>query len=448
MTDRGIRAATTSVKSGRVRQIELRDDGERGAGRLVFLVRANKAGCSSEFYGAWHRDGRRRLTKLGSYPAMSLADARKKFREDCQPQIQEGRDPTGPRAFRRNVAPTVEDLFEAYIADLEARGKTGADSARSMLLGPNGLAEVIGRKRLASQVTPDDILPHLHAINARGKAHYSGTVRAWARAAFQFALKSRYRTDGAGCRIDWGVTHNPVDPIEPPKGWRSPGQRFLTPTEFRDFYLWLERVQTAHRYRAAAALRLMMVTGQRPQEIFNLSVEHYSSLDREFHWKTTKNKKPHTLPVARQAAEILQRLGHNEHGLYFPRQKDPAEPMREYSGRQLVDKYIAETGAKPFVQRDLRRTFKTLAGRAGISKEDRDRLQNHAAKDVSSKHYDRYDYWREKCWAVERWSQAIDAMLSTEGAIPMDVLASPQPLIQLEARIVPDVQDDLSSATI
>jgi hypothetical protein len=44
----------------------------------------------------------------------------------------------------------------------------------------------------------------------------------------------------------------------------------------------------------------------------------------------------------------------------------------------------------------LRRTAKTIMGRLGVSKEIRDRLQNHAATDVSSKHYDRYDYLAEK----------------------------------------------------
>lgn len=36
----------------------------------------------------------------------------------------------------------------------------------------------------------------------------------------------------------------------------------------------------------------------------------------------------------------------------------------------------------------LRRTFKTLSGNAGLSKEIPDRLQNHALQDVSAKNYD------------------------------------------------------------
>ena len=67
-----------------------------------------------------------------------------------------------------------------------------------------------------------------------------------------------------------------------------------------------------------------------------------------------------------------------------------------------------------FVPRDLRRTFKTLTGKAGISKEVRDRLQNHALTDVSSLHYDKYDYLKEKREAMEIWNNYLENILSNE----------------------------------
>ena len=44
-------------------------------------------------------------------------------------------------------------------------------------------------------------------------------------------------------------------------------------------------------------------------------------------------------------------------------------------------------------------------GKAGIAKDIRDRLQNHSQSDVSSKHYDRYDYWPEKVEASKKWEE-------------------------------------------
>ncbi|MEL7287582.1 MAG: hypothetical protein AAGJ57_09245, partial [Pseudomonadota bacterium] len=37
----------------------------------------------------------------------------------------------------------------------------------------------------------------------------------------------------------------------------------------------------------------------------------------------------------------------------------------------------------------------------------RDRLQNHALNDVSSKHYDRYEYLSEKRHALELWEAKL-----------------------------------------
>jgi|TARA_Y200000002_G_scaffold360288_1_gene345434 hypothetical protein len=44
-------------------------------------------------------------------------------------------------------------------------------------------------------------------------------------------------------------------------------------------------------------------------------------------------------------------------------------------------------------------------GSIGISKELRDRIQNHSFNDVSSKHYDRWEYLPEKRKALEAWEQ-------------------------------------------
>ncbi|KTT43620.1 hypothetical protein SB11R_23005, partial [Pseudomonas oryzihabitans] len=62
----------------------------------------------------------------------------------------------------------------------------------------------------------------------------------------------------------------------------------------------------------------------------------------------------------------------------------------------------------PFTLRDLRRTCKTLMASAGLSKELRDRIQGHAFNDVSSKHYDRYDYFAEKRAGLETWADWLE----------------------------------------
>lgn len=76
--------------------------------------------------------------------------------------------------------------------------------------------------------------------------------------------------------------------------------------------------------------------------------------------------------------------------------------------------YIALTSRITPALRPLR-TWKTLAGRAGIRKDMRDRLQNHIrASDVSARHYDRYDYLAERLAAVEQWDAFLVRILAGE----------------------------------
>jgi hypothetical protein len=70
-------------------------------------------------------------------------------------------------------------------------------------------------------------------------------------------------------------------------------------------------------------------------------------------------------------------------------------------------------------QKAARRRQKTLAGKAGVSKEIRDRLQNHALQDVSSKNYDRWNYMPEKRAGMAKWDRFVRAILKKKGNIAL-----------------------------
>jgi integrase len=88
--------------------------------------------------------------------------------------------------------------------------------------------------------------------------------------------------------------------------------------------------------------------------------------------------------------------------------------MKVYGFSLAITRLLTTVSIAKFVPRDLRRTFKTLTGKAGISKEVRDRLQNHALTDVSSLHYDKYDYLKEKREAMDIWNDYLENILSNE----------------------------------
>ena len=124
LTDRQIKGAISKAETG-VGRTELRDDGDRGAGRLVLVIRKLKARIVSEWYAVYYNSGRRLLTKIGSYPAMTLFDARTQFRENYAPVIRAGAQPSNPyaRLQHKNGHLTVRGLFQAYVQHLKESGK-------------------------------------------------------------------------------------------------------------------------------------------------------------------------------------------------------------------------------------------------------------------------------------------------------------------------------------
>ncbi len=166
------------------------------------------------------------------------------------------------------------------------------------------------------------------------------------------------------------------------------------------------------------AVRILMLTGQRVEEIAGLHVDQWDAGERIIDWSKTKNGLPHAIPVPALAAELIESIVPNEHGWFFPAAKDPtrsvsANTLYSFMWRQR------ERGVIPFVtNRDLRRTWKTLAGKAGIPKEIRDRIQNHALQDVSSKNYDRWNYMPEKRAGMDKWNAFVTSLLAeARGAV-------------------------------
>jgi integrase len=90
--------------------------------------------------------------------------------------------------------------------------------------------------------------------------------------------------------------------------------------------------------------------------------------------RETKNGKPHAIPVPPIAAELIQSINTNELGWFFPSAKDPSKPVSANTHYSFMWRQRERAVIPIVTNRDLRRTWKTLAGKAGVSKEIRDRL--------------------------------------------------------------------------
>jgi integrase len=257
-------------------------------------------------------------------------------------------------------------------------------------------------------VTPDDVLTVLRPIYARGKRSMADHVRCNIRAAFSWALKSEHDYRSSAPRR-FNLMSNPAVTI--PTERKVVGTRWLNEDEFVRLYRWLECPDAPVHPPYTREIRIIMLTGQRVQEITQLHIDQWDAQERAIDWSKTKNGKPHAIPVPTLAAELIGTIKPNKHGWFFPSAMDAAKPVNAGTLYSFMWRQREREVIPVVTNRDLRRTWKTLAGKAGVPKEIRDRIQNHALQDVSSRSYDRWNYMREKRAGMIKWDRFIRSLL-------------------------------------
>jgi len=402
LTDGEIRRALKQVEQTQ-KQLSLVDGEGHGTGRLVLVMKPMPTRVTADWMAQQWRDQKRIKKKLGSYPAMPLSKAREVYNRDFAGMIQRGRSIKIAGDTRPG---TVADLFEAYVAALKEAGKPSWKEAEK---GLNKIADTLGRNRPARDIEPEEITAIIRPIYERGKRSMADHVRSYIRSAYSWGLKSEHDYRSTAARR-FRLVYNPAAgiPTEP----KNVGTRWLDEDEFLRLYRWLECPDTPVHPPYARAVRILLLTGQRVEEIARLHVDQWDAKERIIDWSKTKNGKPHAIPVPKIAADLIEEIKPNEHGWFFPSAKDPSKPVSHGTLYSFMWRQREREVIPVVTNRDLRRTWKTLAGKAGLSKEIRDRIQNHTLQDVSSKHYDRWNYMAEKRAGMAKWDKFVRAMLA------------------------------------
>jgi len=263
LTDGEIRRALKQVEQTG-KQLSLVDGEGHGTGRLVLVMKPMPTRVTADWMAQQWRDQKRLKKKLGSYPSMSLSKAREVFTRDFADMIQKGRSIKIAGDTRPG---TVADLFEAYVAHLKASGKSSWKEAEK---GLNKIADTLGRNRPARDIEPDEITDLIRPIYDRGKRSMADHVRSYIRSAYSWGLKSEHDYRSASQRR-FRLVYNPAAgiPTEP----KNVGTRWLDEEEFMRLYRWLECPDAPVHPPYTRAVRILMLTGQRVEEIARLAAE-------------------------------------------------------------------------------------------------------------------------------------------------------------------------------
>lgn len=374
-----------------------------------FCVRVYPSGEKAWYY-IYTFDGRKRFMRLGDggYPDVSLANAREKF-DVAKVKVKNGVDPLAEQdnaKIERNRTPFVADFVSEYINRYAKEHNRGWKEIERALK-----AEIVPKwgKRKITDIKRRDLVVVLDEIADRGAPVMANRVLAYTRKMFSYAVKRDV------------LEANPFMGMDRPS--KEEGrERALSANEIIKFWVNLETAKMSDSIRRA--LRLILVTAQRPGEVIGMH-----SREIEGSWWTipterSKNKQAHRVFLTPLALELIG----GKEGYIF---ESPANPGNDTSGNPLPPKpYEVRTMTHDikanlphtpkskvedrlkvahFTPHDLRRTAATCMAEMGIPGDILDRVQNHITKQKQGVGhiYNRYSYDKEKQQALEAWERRL-----------------------------------------
>jgi integrase len=211
--------------------------------------------------------------------------------------------------------------------------------------------------------------------------------------------------------FDWArskklLTVNPCVGIERPSPEQS-RDRVLTDIELTK--VWKAADKAGHPY--GQIIKLLILTGQRRQEIAGL---HWSEIDldaRVFHLpaERTKNARAHDVPLSAQALAVIAGLPRLvDIDLAFTSRRRPVNGFSK--AKQRLDEAC---GVTDWTIHDLRRTVASGLQRLGVRLEVTEAVLNHRGGSTAGivGVYQRHDYRDEKAAALQRWADHVDAVV-------------------------------------
>ncbi|MEG9862796.1 MAG: integrase family protein [Flavobacteriales bacterium] len=436
--------------------------GTKNTGSL--LLRVTPRGKKEFHFGYYLNSKYRKKIKIGDYKAnandfgVTLAEARAQASEYsllvrqrvCPKEHKQDKLTHKLREEKnRRELGSLSDLFNAYIIWLkthERRSWTHAEyNLKHYVLEP--FPELANK--IACNVTTDDLIKVLKKMMDEGITTTANRVRGIMHAAYNRGiLQDNDPRTYLNKPIKFAIPFNPVTCIPIQADWERVRDRFLTEEELHHFWKSLpvyqsgalvdtvdnvkieKHVKGAYKMSPLFVLYfklLFSIAGLRVEELAKVKWEYVNwdkaelGLPPEILKTGREIKRWHMLPLSSLSLDLLAELhkltGHTPF-LFPASHKGVVFRMDKYVSKvgpsQALKKHINTLKSmgqadnfEAFYPKDSRSTCKTLMGEAGICKEDRDRIQNHTISDVSSKHYDRYSYFKEKQAAINTWEKYL-----------------------------------------
>ena len=390
LTDRYLKALQPPVKG----RLDIRD-GKRPSLRF----RITTTGATSWVYEKRVKGGGKIKKTVGTWPLLSLADARK-LALVIDAEAERGHDRFAAASLakeeaeaRKDTAITVSAVLDKYDALKLAKLRSGAERRRQ-------LDQILADRMNLPMENLTQI--HLQAViddkAAEGKTVMANRLRAAARAFTAWAFGREDLAADIGFRLEEVAKERPRE-------------RVLSMREVRAIYECCDSIGELF----GPVFKLMVLTGQRRMEILALNWAEVDLAGRRIvkPGSATKNGKPHITHLSDPALGILKALQQRKGGLVFTTTGDtPPSAVSKAKARldRAVERALDEE-VPHWRLHDLRTAMATALAEAGEPEGVVDRILNHSASGSApsavARVYQMSDLLPQRARALDLWARMV-----------------------------------------
>ncbi len=378
-------------------------------GRLYLLVRPNG---SKLWQWGYSFTGRAKVLSFGAYPAVSLAEARKR-RDAAKKLLADGADPGLQAKLEKVAAKAGADnsfnaLADEFIAKAKREGLAAVTLKKKEWLV--GLARPDIGNRPIAQITAAEILIPLRKVEAEGNYETARRLRSTIGQVFRYAIATaRAENDPTfglrGALTTPTVTHRAA---------------VVTKTGLASLLkaVWAYEGEPS----TVNAMKLMALTYPRPGELRQAKWSEFD-LDAAI-WtipaSRTKMRREHRKPLSMQALAVLrdQRALTGDGELVFPAFHTRTRSMSENTMNMALRRM--GFSQQEATSHGFRATASTILNESGQWSADAVEAElAHLGADQVRKAYHRAVYWDERVKMQQAWADECDSLRTVENIVKL-----------------------------
>lgn len=363
--------------------------------------------------------GKQRTLAIGVYPAVSLAQARK-ARDRARELLAQGVDPSTAKqeakhAEKLAAANTYETVAREF-HQVKAEGWSESHAGKWLRMNELYLFPEIGNKPVEA-IKPKDLLNALRKVEAKGILSTAQDLQQMAGQVFRYGIQTGH--------CERNIVPDMKGALKPhiPKHFAAVTDPLKVGELLRAIDGYTGQPTTT------AALQLAALIFQRPG---NVRAMEWAWIDLDSamlsvpaqDMKRTKaakvNGKPHLIPLARQAVELLRKLQPlTGHGRYvFPGARSWTRPMSNNTMNAALKRL--DFGTEDHVSHGFRAMARTMLAERlpGIPDALVEAQLGHGKSGPLGSAYDRAEYMEQRRAVMQTWADYLDKLRIGADVIP------------------------------